>query len=211
MDWQSLRSSQRRKLLELMFSGETPLQSTYDAKLRAGLVKAGLITLEKRPKGRGKLMVLTDRTWSGALDLMTAELEATERRDKGTKKDLAFHLTARVHGFLKAREVAAVDFVRPQPAAAESSGDGGLDRAVRDAYLGLTRGAFNRRVRLADLRAALPAVERGAVDDALVALMRAGVAHLMPLDDPRERGPDDDSHAVHVAGSARHIVYLEDR
>ena len=204
----NLSSSQRRQLLKMMFSGEEPKQSTYDNRKnrRTQLVKQGLITLEKR--GRASHMVLTDKAWSEAPNLMAAELSAP-----GVKQDLAYHLMSCTHAYLAAEGLALADFVRPGMLQESAPGPSVADakKVVTTAYLKLTGGQFDERVRVADLRVEAQGLSPSELDRTLMQLLRQGVAHLMPLDDPHDRTSRDDAAAVNVAGRPRHLVYLEQR
>jgi len=195
MTWQSqLSSSQRRQLIKMMLSQESPKISTYEKRKRDGLVAAGLVALDKR--GRATHMSLTDRVYNGAQQLLRVELGA-----KGTRKDLAYHALARISGYLEATDLPVADFIRPPAAAAA--------RGAREAYLRLSGGQWGARVRIADLRRAAAPTSRDALDGELLALLRQGQAHLLPLDDPEARTADDEANALFIAGEPRHIVYME--
>lgn len=74
--------------------------------------------------------------------------------------------------------------------------------------LDAAEGIGKQRVRLADLREALPDVPREELDKALKDSQQAGNLVLMRLDNPQEIGPRDLSGKLDIAGADRHILYL---
>lgn len=88
---------------------------------------------------------------------------------------------------------------------------GALEENIRAACLQLGNGRRNVRVRLADLRQAVPA-DRSQLDEKLLEMERRGEITLYPLDDPREVGPDDrEAILTTAAGCERHILYFGKR
>lgn len=81
-------------------------------------------------------------------------------------------------------------------------------RQIEQAYLQSSKGEMNTRVHLADLRRRLPHLSRAEFDRAAFRMMTDADAHLMPLDDPHERSPQDNDAVMRVAGDPRHIMYL---
>ena len=96
------------------------------------------------------------------------------------------------------------------PSGGEPETRGDLSQQIRDAYCRTSGGRWNVRVRLADLRGALPGVPREEFDGALLALETAGALVLYPLDDPQEIRPGDEAAALpNSLGIRRHILYIE--
>jgi len=81
-------------------------------------------------------------------------------------------------------------------------------QAVREAYLGLTRGEKRCRVRLADLRAKV-GVPRPVLDATLLAMQNDRQLVLYKLDNPAEVSDADRESAVYIVDEPRHVVYLE--
>jgi hypothetical protein len=84
-----------------------------------------------------------------------------------------------------------------------------LTSRLRNAYLALSGGRRNVRVRIADLKKALPDVPDEQVNEALLQMAREEKAAVWPLDDPREITEADKSSAINRLGQSFHIVYLE--
>jgi hypothetical protein len=84
----------------------------------------------------------------------------------------------------------------------------GLAEGIRNAYLRLSGGQLNVRVRIAELRRALAHADRATLDAELRELQRQDVLALYSIDDPLDITADDTAAAVDVAGAKRHIVYL---
>lgn len=86
-----------------------------------------------------------------------------------------------------------------------------LSQRVRQAYLAVSGGVSNTRVRLLDMVKHLRDVPKSMLDEHLVAMQRTGQFGLVlwSLDDPRDITSEDDQAAVSVSGIKRHIVYME--
>lgn len=83
---------------------------------------------------------------------------------------------------------------------------------IEDAYRRITHNQENIRVRLADLRREIPAIDRDELDRALIDMADKGRVALYPLENPLEIGDDDRTAALYVpSGHVRHIVYLGER
>lgn len=73
----------------------------------------------------------------------------------------------------------------------------------------ISREGANVRVRLADLRAALPDIPRDRLDAALLAMATRGGVALYPLENPVEIQPRDREAVLRTpTGHERHLVYL---
>ena len=176
-----------------------------DKKDREALVRLGLLQTRVGAR-RAQHLELTDHGWAWAADNMAAALPARSTAGIRVLADLLVRLGA----FLTARDVALADFIRPAAAApAPSPAPPDLSGQIRAAYLAATGGELNRQLRLAELRAALPAISRPELDAALQAIERAGGAGLLPLDDPTEIRPEDRAAALLVGGRPRHLLWLK--
>ena len=85
-----------------------------------------------------------------------------------------------------------------------------VESRFRSACLSISGGRINTRVRLADLRAALPDVTRDDLDKAILAMGDRGALVLYPIENPRELTYRDREAAILVGGEASHLVYLAD-
>lgn len=184
-----------------------PLKSAAE---RNELEQWGLI--EKAPEpGRGRSgrlvehMVLSENGWlwvaqnPGAVPAASAE--AAPVLGRVLEKIMAF--LDRNEDFFLADLMAPLE---PPDSTGEVPDD--VEEDLRTAYLALTGGEWNRRVRLADLRRTLGRTPRSDLDQKLLEMQGRGGVVLYPLDDPQEIGPEDRSAALMVQGRARHIVYL---
>lgn len=185
-------------LFELVFSGREAKMSELDKTHREALLRAGLIELEKR--GRTTYLHASDKGWTWVDEHLAADLKRTQAR-------AAFvALLARVRDYLRAQDLPLAEFVRPRRAQTEALP---IEQLVRNACLSLGSGTTRTRVRLADLRGALPALSRTQLDDALLEMMRRRELALFPIDNRRELKPEDDGAALDLSGVPHHVVYLE--
>jgi hypothetical protein len=201
---EELKESAKVLLLELVFSGREVMQSKsgLDKAMRERLERQGLIALEKR--GRAIFLTATDRTWKWVEENLEFPLVRSQPR-----RALAAVLS-RLREFLAAEGLSLSGFVRPKAPAqeAEANEGGPLEARLRRAYLARTGGALHTRVRLAELRAALPDIDREALDSEILSLQQNERAALFPLDNPREIGPEDERAAIALSGVPQHIIYL---
>lgn len=151
---------------------------------RDALVKAGLVAAGKR--GRGLWLEATEKGWSWAGENLDAALP--ERTTAGAVVLQAW--LARLKAFLAAENLALADVLAPRAAP--------LD--LRAAYLSLTGGRFDERVRLAELRAALPGVGRASLDAALTAAHGRDGIYLSASDNPPELTDADREAALDYKG-----------
>lgn len=84
-----------------------------------------------------------------------------------------------------------------------------VERRLAEEAQRLSGGRLRARVRLADLRNALPGVERAQVDAALLRMNAAGEITLFPLDNRPEITPADEAAAVRLSGVPQHLLHLE--
>lgn len=201
-------------ILSMLF-GETPeeREPTYSGfkiapKLRAELVKAGLLRTEKRKKATH--LILEDEAWDFAVRHLDAELPKTERASKLLQKVLK-----RLGAFMDAHDHSLAEFVagaapegRGGPASAQQTSGLPGEEQIRAACLAITCGETRKRVRLKDLRAKVP-IARDALDRALLAMQTAGRLVLYKMDNPAEISAEDERAALFVGDQPRHLVYLE--
>ncbi len=158
---------------------------------RDALTKAGLVAAEKR--GRGLWLEATEKGWNWAGENLDAPLP--ERTTAGAVVLQAW--LSRLKAFLAASNLALADVLAPRAA---------LD--LRAAYLGLTDGRFNARVRLADLRARLANIDRAALDAALTAAHGRDGLQLSASDNPPELSAADHAAALDYKGERMTFVRI---
>lgn len=217
----------------LLFTGEEPMVSKakpgVDRKKLRPLLDAGLIELEKR--GRANHIVLTDRGWQWSEDNLDAEFSTranTTPALEGLLPKLKNYLkqsgTPLVE-LLSAGEASAEPESRmEQPPIAEPEGTAGLgtvvepppesvlesiDEAIRRAYLALSGGRWETRVRLAQLREHLEGYARQEQDRALLRMQGEGRLVLYPLDDPMDTFEADRAAALFLGSDPRHLLYMK--
>jgi hypothetical protein len=191
----------------LLVTGEEPAIKDIKPKLTAPqrnqLKLEGLIeeVIRKGKIGRSrKHVLLTDKAWAWATDHM----DATVSRSKLAGAVLQEFLT-RLKPCLDKHNISLAEILSP-PKQPSSQPD--LESRVHEAYFRLSGGKANVRVRLAQLRQALPDVGRDTLDGLLLKLQRAEKLVLYPLDNPREIAPEDVQAAITFAGFSNHIVYM---
>lgn len=194
---------------------------------RDRMIDAGLLEKERR-KGNAIHLKLTDRGWAYLGEHMTSELSKTPNA-----ATILEQLLGRLRRHLDARELSLAEFFHPRasveqqgaaapdhmpaerPSGPETDGrpdPGGLPSRIAEAYLRASGGERNVRVRLADLRDALPEVPRGRLDETLLEMADRGDAALYRLDNPLEiNDRDRDAVLKTPAGDPRHIIYLGGR
>jgi hypothetical protein len=198
------------------FGGE--LKPVVKPAERKALLQAGLITVEKR--ARSFWLEVTDRGWRWAGEHLGDELPA--KSQAGT-----FVLRAwltRLQAFMKVRGFGLAEVLGPQPAEKfDAGGDKRTDgepavtprveypklrERIRQAYLDITGGSFNKRALLSDIRGRLPGLDREALDDALKRMQREEDASLMQLDNQVEITDADRTAALHIGNEPRHILWI---
>jgi hypothetical protein len=200
---------ERLILLRLALEGGETKNTDFKPDLkkqdRDRLVRAGLIEAEKRqpPKGgRAALyLVLTDGGWAWLAEHLDGELPKPVRTLKKLLACLKAHLDAR--GFSLA------DFITGPPSVTKPESPPDVEKHIEHAYLRLSGGRANVRVRLADLRAALPEIPRDRLDATLLAMATRGGVALYPLENPVEIQPQDREAVLRTpTGHERHLIYL---
>lgn len=182
---------------------------------REALIKTGLISSEKR--GRSLWLEVTEKGWAWAADNLDASLP---KRSNASSAILQEWLT-RLKAFMEARGFALADVlapspppappdphpisVRPRPAIDYPS----VRSRIRQAYLELTGGRFNRRALLRDIRGKLQDVERSTLDQALKRMQREQEASLYQLDNRIEVTDSDRDAAIYFGSEPRHLLWIE--
>ncbi len=197
----------------LLFTGDEPMVSKakpgVDKKKLAPLLDAGLVVLEKR--GRANHIVLTDRAWQWAEENLDAQFSTSLNATialRGLLPRLKHYLKqtgtpmAELLGAVEAAEEARPESPAPEP--------NSIDDAIRDAYLALSGGQWETRVRLAPLRKKLTAFRRETQDQALLSLQACGRLVLYRLDDPQDTFEEDRAAALYIGSDPRHLVYMKE-
>jgi hypothetical protein len=95
---------------------------------------------------------------------------------------------------------------QPQP---RSLGYPDVRQNIRKAYLQLTRGRFNTRAHLSDIRQKLKNIAREALDEALMRMQREQEASLYQLDNRIEITEADRAAAIYIGREPRHLLWIE--
>lgn len=174
---------------------------------REALQTAGLIRVERR--GRSLALLLTDRGWGWLGEHMGEDL-VTRAGAVGTLQALLKQLKV----YLDAAGLSVPDLMVEVPPAvkpAPPSADADVAGLVEAAYMRLSDGRANVRVRLAELRAELPEIDRDRLDATLLEMATRGRAALLTLENPMEvRQEDRDAVVRTPTGHARHLIYMGD-
>jgi hypothetical protein len=178
---------------------------------RKRLQADGMIEQGKRklPSGRGTALYvsLTDRGWNWLGDHLDADLSC--RTPAGTV--VLHRLLVRIKTFLDQEQISLGDLILPGETPTPVAG-ASVEDLVTTAYLTISKGQTNVRVRLAELRHFLPSIPRLAFDQALLGMASSGRASLYRLDNPSEIHPEDRDAALRTpSGEERHVVYLGGR
>lgn len=191
----------------LLITKEEPAKSKVKPELspaeREPLERLGIITLEKR--GRSEHIILTDKAWDWASEHFEVELSKSASAAPVLEKLLGV-----IGLYLRARKATLAEFFSPQNLSESTPSNNDLELRVRKAYLALSSGEFNRRVRLYQLRQNLNDIPRSEMDQILLRLGRDGKLVLMRFDDPQEIGPEDEQAALASGGQKNHIIYMKD-
>ena len=202
----TLSKTQRLVLFKLLFTGDEPKQSEIRPELKAKdrneLVRAGLITLE--PRGRAKIVLLTDKAWDWASAHLDSELMGSKYATEVLEAVLR-----RLNTYLRARSMSLADLFQSQDSAAQASDSQGIRDRIRNTYLELSAGRYGQPVRLADLKGVLAGISPESIDSTLLSMQQAGDLSLQSLEDPRQLSDADHKAAIRIVGHERHLVYLE--
>ncbi|MBV8266717.1 MAG: hypothetical protein JO252_10370, partial [Planctomycetaceae bacterium] len=160
-------------LLRLAVAGgggwKKEIKPDLDPPVRQRLIDAGLIEAEKRkPESGGRsrplYITLTDQGWAW----LSAHLDAKLPPRANTTETLQL-LLVRLKAYFEAKHISLAEFisspsVHPPP--------NGLDRQIEAAYYRLSGDRPNVRIRLAELRLALPGVPCSQLDSTLLTMER---------------------------------------
>ena len=87
-----------------------------------------------------------------------------------------------------------------------------LEEKIRQAYLAVSGGQYNVRVRLSQLRPELDRLvgnlPKTTVDETLMQMELDRKLDLMGLDDPQEISPADEQAAISIGGEKNYILYM---
>jgi len=197
------------------------LKPELSSAARNRLASTGLIEITKpRNPATGRVsmfMTLTDKGWA----FLGASLDGDLKTNTNAGTEVLRLLLLKLKTFLDRRDLSLGDLFAPGGAESESSApaessdgelDGDIASRVTLAYMTLSGGQTNVRVRLADLRRAVASIPRPELDRALFDLEARGEASLHRLDNPHEIGPEDREAVLRTPlGEDRHIIYLGGR
>ena len=201
----------------LLITKDEPAMSKVKPELspaeRGPLIESGLIILEKRgiiqeKRGKSKRIVsnhivLTDKAWEWASEHFEVELS------KSPSAAPVLEGLLKIAGrYLQAHKIPISEFLKPRVDAASTVRD--IEPMIRNAYLLLSGGEFNRRVRLCELRQFIDDCSRSEMDEALIRMGRAEKLTLMRLDDPQEIKLEDEQAALISGGQKNHIIYMRE-
>ena len=181
------------------------------APARKRLEANGVIEQEKRkPPSGGRaasFVSLTDMGWGWLGDHLDADLRT--RTPAGT--EVLHRLLLRLKTFIEQKQLSLGDLILPNKSEELVGGDNLEDRVTK-AYLSLSGGQTNARVRIADLRRLLASIPGPKLDQTLLGMASSGKASLYRLDNPTEIHAEDRDAVLHTpSGEERHIIYLGGR
>lgn len=209
MTYQPTRTEVAR-ILALLGRGGRALQKDLRPELakaeREQLAAQGFLQVTKGARGAIEVE-LTDKAWDWAGRHLDAPHSLTG--PAGTILSDWMGLLAR---YMAASGVSLAEILsprapeprpepRPEPAPL-------VFAAVRAAAIALGAGQTNVRVRLKDLRRALPDAGRRQLDDLLRQAAGRGEIALYHLDDPRDRTAEDEAAGIDLGGRSAHILYV---
>jgi len=178
---------------------------------RDPLVRARLISVEKR--NRAIVLNVEDEGWRWAADHMDAELSVRSTAGAFVLRDLL----ARLAVFAKLRNLPLAEILAAAPPSSPARGvlhiepptqPADLRERIRAAFLELTGGTLNTRVRLADLRALLPDLDCARLDEALSRISREDGTTLMQIDDRTDITESDRDAALYIGTEPRHLLWI---
>jgi hypothetical protein len=178
---------------------------------REALVKAGLITGEKRGRP-GYWLEVTDKGWAWAADNLDAALPKRSPAGSVVFRDWLAQLKV----FMQARGLALADILGPQhtkvgpaiEAPAEPTEYAIVRERIRKAYLDLTGGRFNTRALLSELREKLEDLERDTLDDALKKMHLEPGTTLSGLNNPQEITQAVRDAALSFKGEPMYVLWI---
>ena len=180
--------------------------------MQRALKAAKLISVEQRhdesTRRDAAWIEVTDEGWAWANDHLASPLPT---RTQSAGPILQAWLT-HLHTFLRQRGLALADVIaaRAEPTRkdAEPGSPIALEDRIRRAYLDVTGGVWNQRVRLSELRRRLHGVANDALDATLLKMQQASKLVLFRLDNQREITDADRQAALHIGGEPRHVLHM---
>lgn len=183
---------------------------------REALVKGGLVASEKR--GRDHWLKVTDEGWAWATNHLDAEVPTNCLAAGVVLHDWLTQIKA----FMEERGLVLADIFDPQQptkSQVKSQSESQLEprplaysdirQNIRKVYLQLTRGRFNTRAHLSDVRKKLRNIERDTLDEALMRMQREQEASLYQLDNRIEITDADRAAAIYIGREPRHLLWIE--
>lgn len=187
------------------------IKPSLESPARKRLQVDGVIEQEKRksPSGRGTALfiLLTDQGWGWLGNHLDADL--TTRSPAGTQ--VLHKLLLRLKTFIDQKQISLGELILAHETVLDGAADN-VEDSVTKAYMMLSKGQANVRVRIADLRPLLSAVPALKLDQVLLDMALSGKVSLYRLDNPAEINPADrDAVLLTPSGEERHVVYLGGR
>lgn len=195
-------------------SFQKDLKPKVEPKDRDCLVRARLISVEK--KNRSIVLHVEEAGWGWATKNMNAELSTRSTAGGFVLRDLL----ARLDAFMRTNDKALADIlVARAPSKAREdfppeihtelpTAPTDLRERIRAAFLKITGGRFNTRVRLSELRALLPDLDRTTQDKAIFTVAHEKDADLLQLDNRIDITDADREAALQVGKEPRHLLWI---
>ncbi|MFS8038910.1 hypothetical protein ACI7BZ_18450 [Xanthobacter sp. AM11] len=185
------------------------LKPAMDRPVREALVAAGFLTARKDKAANNALRLeLTEAGWNWARKNLGAPSSLP-----GGAGVILHDWMAALARYMAASGVPLIDILCPRPATDPQpeppppAAPLGFEQVYAAAFA-LGGGQAHVRVRLKDLRRALPDASREQLDGVLRQAADEGRIVLYPLDDPRGRSAEDDAASISLGGMPAHILYL---
>lgn len=178
---------------------------------RKELEAVGLLRSEKKGATHRLYVSLTDQAWDWAVSHLNAPVSKRSPAAGYVVQDLLSCLARQLGaGRLSLAEFSGGLTERGSASSApEEQPSRQLAVEIRRAYGECSGGRTNVRVRLADLRKRLGGIDRAALDEQLLQMQQLRELVLYPLDDGLDIQKRDVDAALQLAGSPRHILYME--
>ncbi|GAB3129360.1 hypothetical protein GCM10027289_11570 [Tsukamurella serpentis] len=187
------------------------LGPALEAPSRRKLQELGLLEVEAGPR-RSLLLSLTDKGWATAEDLLAAPPAGATGHQRAL-----WTVAAGLGRYLRRESLALGEVVVPPDTTAISTAAAGAPappadpgpatvEQVRRAYLRIA--APGSWVALKDLRAQLPGVPAGAVDDALRTLYPEPGVHIVAEDNLKALTAEDRAAALQLGGRPLHAIRI---
>ncbi|PRY19473.1 hypothetical protein [Pseudosporangium ferrugineum] len=174
---------------------------------RNRLEKAGLVDV--RREGRRVFLGVSDHGWRHALDLIGTE----PPKGSGYKGAAIYAQVAALRNYLGTAGLALSDYFVPRPEArpagpAPEPAGGDVTALIRAAYARVARQPGDA-VGLAEIRTALPGIDRDEVDEALRALNREPGVRVFGEDNQKTLTAADRAAAVSIGNQDKHLLVIK--